>query len=308
MVKSLALQAELGPIFDITFDCEDGAIHGGEQTHRERIVRLLLSPENRFQRVGVRVHDIAHPEWRTDVDWFLEHAGNVISHLTVPKVGNYDDAARAVEHIETSRNIFGLERTPPIHLLIESQGALRDLWRIAALPGLRGLEFGIMDFVSSHRGAVPHDAVRSPGQFEHRLIARAKAELVAASLAHGLVPAHNVTLDLTNPAVVTHDATRARNEFGFLRMWSIHPSHIKPIVAAFTPTFASVTEAGEVLLAAQRAHWGPIRHNNTLYDRASYRGLWDTLRRAQQCGVALPPAVNAAFFSGALHPNASSTG
>ena len=30
MRKSLALQAELGPVFDVTLDCEDGAPVGGE--------------------------------------------------------------------------------------------------------------------------------------------------------------------------------------------------------------------------------------------------------------------------------------
>jgi citrate lyase subunit beta/citryl-CoA lyase len=296
MRKSLQLQRELGPIFDITFDCEDGAVHGAEQAHRELIVQLLLSPENRFKHVGVRVHDSNHPAWRADVDWFLEHAGSVIAHLTVPKVSGYDEAARIVEHIETRRNIFGLDQTPPIHLLIESQGALRDIWQIAALPGLRGLDFGIMDFVSSHCGAIPADAVRSPSQFDHRLVARAKTELVAAALAHGLIPAHNVTLNLSDPTATAGDATRAHREFGFLRMWSIHPLQIKPIVAALSPDFTTVAHAADVLLAAQRAAWGPIRHGNELFDRASYRGLWDTLRRAKQSGVELPATVLSTFF------------
>ena len=30
MRKSMALQQELGPVFDITFDCEDGAAAGNE--------------------------------------------------------------------------------------------------------------------------------------------------------------------------------------------------------------------------------------------------------------------------------------
>jgi citrate lyase subunit beta/citryl-CoA lyase len=30
MRKSLALQAEMGPVFDVTLDCEDGAPVGGE--------------------------------------------------------------------------------------------------------------------------------------------------------------------------------------------------------------------------------------------------------------------------------------
>jgi citrate lyase subunit beta/citryl-CoA lyase len=54
--------------------------------------------------------------------------------------------------------------------------------------------------------------MRSPGQFEHALIARAKAELVAAALAAGVVPAHNVTLDIKNPYQTWADARRARAE------------------------------------------------------------------------------------------------
>jgi len=296
MRKSLELQGELGPIFDITFDCEDGAQRGNEASHRELIVRLLNSAENRFNGVGVRIHDCDHPAWQADIEFFLDQAGPRIAHLTIPKVRDYAAAARAVEQVETVRARLGLPRAIPIHLLIESQGAVRDVWRIAALPGLRGLDFGIMDFVSSHRGTIPRSAIRSPGQFDHRLLARAKTEVVAAALAHGLVPSHNVTLDLTDPQTTRADAERARSEFGFLRMWSIHPLHIRAIVAAFTPDFSDIEAAGEILLAAQRAGWGPIRHRDELYDRASYRILWDTLERADRAGVILPPPVKSAFF------------
>ena len=47
-----------------------------------------------------------------------------------------------------------------------------------------------------------------------------------------MVPAPNVSLDLNSPYNVFRDAWRARNDFGFLRMWSIHPSQIQPIVDA----------------------------------------------------------------------------
>jgi phospholipid/cholesterol/gamma-HCH transport system permease protein len=41
MRKSLALQAELGPVFDITFDCEDGAAVGQEAAHAALVADLL---------------------------------------------------------------------------------------------------------------------------------------------------------------------------------------------------------------------------------------------------------------------------
>ena len=52
MRKSLALQAELGPVFDITLDCEDGAPIGAEAAHAHLCADLALSADNRFGRVG----------------------------------------------------------------------------------------------------------------------------------------------------------------------------------------------------------------------------------------------------------------
>ena len=37
MMKSLALQAELGPVFDVTLDCEDGAPVGAEAAHADLV-------------------------------------------------------------------------------------------------------------------------------------------------------------------------------------------------------------------------------------------------------------------------------
>jgi citrate lyase subunit beta/citryl-CoA lyase len=159
------------------------------------------------------------------------------------------------------------------------------------------LDFGLMDFVSGHHGAIPASAMRSPGQFEHRLLARAKTEVVAAALANGRVPAHNVTLDLKNPYNTYLDARRARNEFGFLRMWSIYPAQIRPIVDAMAPDHSEVADGAAILLAAQQADWGPIQYAGELHDRATYRYFWDLLRRAHAAGIKLPAEAERAFFS-----------
>jgi len=190
----------------------------------------------------------------------------------------------------------GLERHVPVHVLVETHGALHDAWEIAALSGVQTLDFGLMDFVSGHHGAIGSAFMRSPGQFEHPLIVRAKADIVAAALAHGVVPAHNVCLDLKNPYNVFRDAWRARNDFGFLRMWSIHPSQVQPIVDAMKPDLAEVADASRILLAAQRASWGPIQYAGELHDRATYRYFWEILQKAKVTGVSLPEEAAAAFF------------
>ncbi|WP_204303425.1 hypothetical protein, partial [Stenotrophomonas maltophilia] len=63
MRKSLALQQTLGPVFDITFDCEDGAAIGQERAHAELAAALINSDDNRFNRIGVRIHDPNHDAW-----------------------------------------------------------------------------------------------------------------------------------------------------------------------------------------------------------------------------------------------------
>ena len=79
-------------------------------------------------------------------------------------------------------------------------------------------------------------------------------------------------------------------------MWSIHPQQIEPIVEAMRPAAAEVDAAAAIVLAAQAASWGPIRHAGTLHDRASYRYHWGLLERAHATGAPLPDAARAAFF------------
>lgn len=296
MLKALALQDEIGPVFDVTFDCEDGAPAGREREHAELAVRLLNAPQNRHRMAGFRIHDPSHPAWRDDVDIMVAGAGAVTAYITLPKPTGAAEAARVIEYIQAATARHGVKREIPIHVLIETHGALRGVWDIARLPWVQVLDFGLMDFVSGHHGAIPASAIRSPGQFEHPLVVRAKAEIAAAALANGCVPSHNITQDIRDPRSAYEDALQARTRFGYLRMWSIHPIQIAPIVEAMRPDFAEVRAAAEILLAAQSAGWGPVQHEGRLHDRASYRYYWELLQKARVTGVALPQAAEQAFF------------
>ena len=297
ILKALTLQDSLGPIFDITCDCEDGAAAGQEREHAEMIVRVLTSDVNKHKMAGARIHDYTHPAWRQDIDILVRGAGEVLAYITIPKCTKASQAAEMIAYIQKVAVTRGIKREIPIHILVETHGALHDAYEIAALPWLQVLDFGLMDFVSGHHGAIPASAMRSPGQFEHKLLARAKAEVVSAALAHGVVPAHNVTLDLKNTETTFADASRARNEFGFLRMWSIYPTQIQAIVDAMKPDYAEVSDATNILLAAQAAEWGPIQYDGELHDRATYRYFWEVLQKAKLTGVAISAEADKAFFS-----------
>jgi citrate lyase subunit beta/citryl-CoA lyase len=139
-----------------------------------------------------------------------------------------------------------------------------------------------MDFISQLGGGVSADCMKTPGQFTNEIIRAAKASIALTALGGNIIPCHNVTVDVRNQTQAHADALKARLDFGFLRMWSIHPHHIEPIIDAMTPSSQEVSEAREILSKAAAAHWGPIEHNGRLHDRASFRYYWGVISRGGQ--------------------------
>jgi citrate lyase subunit beta/citryl-CoA lyase len=297
MRKSLELQAEMGPVFDITLDCEDGAPVGDEAEHAALVAELATSSANRFGRVGARVHPFDHPAFEADVETLVSRAGERLAYLMVPKPRDAADVVAACSFIDATRERHGIQAPLPIQVLIETHGALQDVARIAAHPRVESLSFGLMDFVSAHGGAIPRSAMQVPGQFEHPLVRRAKVEIAAAAHAHGKIPSHCVVTEFKSASAIQAAAERAAREFGYTRMWSIHPSQIQPILDAFAPTTAELDEAIDIIREAQAAQWAPIQHRQQLHDRASYRYFWQVIARAHRTGQRLPGDLPADWFA-----------
>ncbi|HET9643976.1 MAG TPA: aldolase/citrate lyase family protein [Burkholderiaceae bacterium] len=300
MRKSLQLQAELGPVFDVTLDNEDGAPVGGEREHAALIVELVNSELNAFGRVGARMLPVDHPAFADVASALVRGAGGRLAYLMLPKPRSLADVESAVAEVDRLCEQAGVAHRIPLHALIETHGGLQQVRQIAEHPRIESLSFGLMDFVSAHRGAIPQSAMTVTGQFEHPLVVRAKLEISAACHAAGKVPSHSVVTEFKDEDALGVAAGKACRSFGYTRMWSIHPSQVRVIVDAFSPTAAEVDQAIEILMAARDADWAPIRHRDTLHDRASYRYFWHVLERAHRTSFAnspqLPAEVRLAFF------------
>ncbi len=294
MRKSLALQAEMAQefcacVFDVTLDCEDGAPVGGEAEHAQLVTELALGAASGM-RVGVRVHPVDHVSFDADVATIAGRAASRLSHLMVPKVERVDDVQLAASALDA----VGATALP-LHVLIESPLAVRNAFDIAAHPRVQSLSFGLMDFVSAHAGAIPAEGMGVEGQFSHPLVVRAKLEIASAAHAFGKVPSHCVVTEFNDAQALLQAARRAARDFGYTRMWSIHPNQIRPILEAFAPAEKDIDTAAEILLAAQRQDWAPISHAGQLHDRASYRHFWQILQRAHATGRPLPAEVTPWF-------------
>jgi citrate lyase subunit beta/citryl-CoA lyase len=294
MTKSLQLQAEMGPVFDVTLDNEDGAPIGGEVDHAHLIVSLLNGPDNRYGRVGVRLLPVAHPKFE-DVARVVLASRRAPAYLMLPKPERLADVEAAAQAIDALGG-----GALPLHALIETHGALRQVFDIAAHPRIQSLSFGLMDFVSAHRGAIPQTAMGGQGQFDHPLVVRAKLEIAAACHAAGKVPSHCVFTEFKDTQALAAAAEMACKLLGYTRMWSIHPAQIRPIVEAFSPTVAELDLAVEIIRTAEDAKWAPIRHKDSLHDRASYRYFWQVIERAHRTSMAgapqLPAEIRARWF------------
>ena len=294
MRKSLQLQAEMTEefgacVFDVTLDCEDGAPVGGEAEHAALVV-ALASLASAKARIAVRVHPVDHPAFEHDVATIAGKAGHSLCHIMVPKVESPADIDRAAKALDAA----GAGRLP-LHVLIESPAAVHRAFDIAAHPRVQSLSFGLMDFVSAHGGAIPAEGMGIEGQFTHPLVVRAKLEIASACHAHGKVPSHGVVTEFKNTKALGQAAQRAAREFGFTRMWSIHPDQIRPILAAFAPSAHEIETASKMILAAAAAQWAPISFDGKLQDRASYRYYWQVLERAHRTGRSLPAEVRGWF-------------
>jgi len=294
MKKSISLQEEMTAefgvcVFDVTLDCEDGAPVGGELEHAQMVTEFILAAKP-SARLGVRVHPIHHPSFEQDVATILKTAGRRVSHLMLPKVDTLEELTQALHHV----NEAGGAHTP-IHILVESPKGIANVYEMASHPRVHSISFGVMDFVSTHAGAIPSSAMDIEGQFKHPLVVRAKMEIAEACHANGKVPSHCVVTEYKNSQALANAARQASHTLGFTRMWSIHPDQIRPIIEAFAPQAEELERAVAIILMAQKAEWAPIAFEQQLHDRASYRFFWNVLEKAHATGRVLPIEIKHLF-------------
>src|SRR5258707_143014 len=127
----------------------------------------------------------------------ISRAGSHLAYLMVPKPRHLADVTRACDEIDHFLRIHAVSRRVPVHFLIETHGALREVDLIAAHPRVESLSFGLMDFVSAHRGAIPSKGMSVKGQFAHPLVLRAKLDIAASCHAYANTPSHCVVTEFS---------------------------------------------------------------------------------------------------------------
>ena len=75
-----------------------------------------------------------------------------MAYIGLPKPECADDVLTQITVLDELREKHGIAREIPVHVMIETPGALHEVWKIAQLPHIEIFNFGIMDFVAEHHG------------------------------------------------------------------------------------------------------------------------------------------------------------
>jgi citrate lyase subunit beta / citryl-CoA lyase len=295
--KAFSLQKKLHNRFDITCDLEDGSPAENLMQHAESLLATLTEHELSNTRLGIRFPHYSHTNFQSLLELFISTLKDSIRYITLPKINTADELNKIITAITMIEKSAAVTNPIPLHILIETNEALRQLDTIAANSRVECLDFGIMDFISEHLGGIPSACMHSPGQFDHELLRHAKTSIVHAAFSHSCVASHNVTIAYNDVRQTYEDALTAKNRFGFSRMWSIHPAQIEPILNALTPDFSNIALSQRIIELGASAQWSPIAMEGILYDRASFRYHWQLCKQAYALGIMLNPDFVATFFS-----------
>lgn len=297
MFKALQLQSSMDGVFDVTLDFEDGSSAGNEYEQIQLITAVLNDADNLHRRVGIRIHDASSDFWRLQCEHTIRTGLRPPAYVTLPKVTGIAQVRTVAAYIAEVCEQAGMAQRVALHVMVEDPNVLGELDAIVRLPGVECVSFGLLDYVSSFAGALPMSLINSPNEFASPIINDVKVRISTACQIHGKVASHSLCSELKDAKVITAHAARAFNDLGFSRMWSIHPDQIEPILKASRPEQVLVERAAQILALAHVQDWAPIRHNDQLHDRASYRYFWGVLKAAYASAVELPECTRPLFAS-----------
>lgn len=161
---------------------------------------------------------------------------------------------------------------PSIDALIEDVRGLSRLDAIAATsPRVRALIFGPGDYSASQ--GIRLDTSKPQHLLANELWSHAREQIVVAARAAGLVAIDGPYVQIDDLDGLAVDAAWAARR-GFAGKWVIHPSHVAPVVAAFSPTKAEIESAKRLLDAVavtEGSGRGAVRLDGAMVDAAQVR-------------------------------------
>jgi citrate lyase subunit beta/citryl-CoA lyase len=247
------------PADEVFLDLEDAVapLEKNDATRR-KVVDALREQEWRAATKVVRVNAVGTPWCLRDLLYVVEHAGEALDCVMLPKVetaGDVHFADRLLTQLEIE---LGRTRPIGIEVQIESPRGLANVDAIAgASPRVETLILGPGDFAASVGmpqltvGAVDDGAGGDPWHF-------VLWRILIAARAHGLQAIDGPYAGIRDPDGFRAAAARSR-ALGFDGKWALHPDQVGPCNELFSPPPETFARASRILAAYAEATEGERR-------------------------------------------------
>lgn len=228
VLKALAGAADL-----VILDLEDAVAPDAESKHTARTgLQHLLEQVPHRSGVIIRINVPGTIEGDRD----LSEIGRLSTLTGLPPF------AVMVPKLEMDTPLTRIPDGIELIGLVETAGAVRDLFSIATLPRVSRLALGSVD-LSAELGCAASSVT----------IDHARAQIVIASVAARIAaPLESPCINFQDPAVVSAAAEKAQND-GFGGMLSIHPKQLEGINKAFHPSEHEISWAKKVMNVGEAA-------------------------------------------------------
>ena len=252
MAKAAASAAD-----HVFLDLEDAVAPSAKVEARSKIVSALRTLDWGRKTRCVRINDLSTKYAYEDIITVVEHAGEFLDTVMVPKVLSAHDVHFAAILLNQIEQKLGLRRRIGIEVLIEEVQALERVEAICkAHERLECVIFGMGDYSASQGidtrsigGTNPY-----PGDIWHY----PRFRLVMAARSAGIDPVDGPYANFRDAEVFREECRRAMI-LGCVGKWAIHPAQIEPALAVFTPGREEVERARK-LAAALVAPWSRAKH------------------------------------------------
>lgn len=229
----------------VIIDLEDAVALTEKETSRPKVREKIL--EHAERKIIVRVNSLDSPFFKGDLAEVV--TGN-LACLMVPKVESAADVREINENLLKVEKEKGIvEGSVPIIPLIESAGAVQNVFRIAAEKTepsrIYCVAFGSADYTLDMGIEITREGAE---------LSYPRSRIAVASRAARIEPPLDTPfmMDLKDMEALKVDAGRAK-QLGFQGKLCIHPNQIEPCHAIFSPTKEEILYAERVVQVFEEA-------------------------------------------------------
>jgi len=236
----------------------------------------------------VRVNDVRTQWCFRDISYIVEHAGDVLDAIMLPKVESAADVHFADHLLSQMEMALGLRRRIGLEIQIESPRGLMEITSIAAASTrIETLIFGPGDFAASVGmpaltvGAVDPDY---GSDHWHYVLWR----LLIAARSFGLQAIDGPYAQIRDPDGFRVVAQRSRT-LGFDGKWALHPDQVALCNEVYSPSQVEFERAERILAAYASAtgedRLGAVMFEGEMIDEASRKMAEQVSARGRAAGM-----------------------